>query len=89
MRWAKTFLQPDTRPGMLMLLAAILALLAANSPLSPLYDAIKGTPVSIVTSARSTMPSRARQDRCLRHRQAAVALDQRRPDGPLLLSGGT
>ncbi len=47
MRWAKTFLQPDTRPGMLMLLAAILALLAANSPLSPLYDAIKGTPVSI------------------------------------------
>lgn len=47
MRWAKTFLQPDTRPGILMLLAAILALLAANSPLSPLYDTIKDTPVSI------------------------------------------
>lgn len=47
MRWAKTFLQPDTRPGMLMLLAAILALLAANSPLSPLYDTLKGTPVTI------------------------------------------
>jgi len=51
MHWAKTFLQPDTRPGMLMLLAAILALLAANSPLSPLYDAIKGTPVSIKIGA--------------------------------------
>jgi len=51
MRWAKTFMQPDTRPGMLMLLAAVLALLAANSPLSPFYDAIKGTPVSIKIGA--------------------------------------
>mgnify|MGYP001950538545 CR=1 FL=1 len=42
-----TNIQPDTRPGMLMLLAAILALLAANSPLSPLYDTLKGTPVTI------------------------------------------
>ena len=47
MRWAKTFLQPDARPGLLMLFAAILALLAANSPFSPLYDALKGTPVSV------------------------------------------
>jgi NhaA family Na+:H+ antiporter len=47
MTWAKTFLQPDARPGMLMLLAAILALVAANTPFSPFYDALKETPVTI------------------------------------------
>ena len=47
MTWAKTFLQPDARPGMLMLLAAIFALIGANTPFSPLYDALKETPVSV------------------------------------------
>ena len=47
MTWAKSFLQPDARPGMLMLLAALLALVAANTPVSPLYDALKETPVSV------------------------------------------
>lgn len=47
MKWALSFLQPDTRPGILMLLAAITALVAANTPLSPLYDTLKGTLVAV------------------------------------------
>lgn len=41
------FLRLESASGILLLLAAILALAIANSPLSPLYDAFLSTPVAV------------------------------------------
>jgi len=40
-------LHHDATPGILLVLAALLAMVAENSPAKPLYDALMGTPVAV------------------------------------------
>lgn len=47
------FLQNEMLPGALLLFAAVLALILDNSPLSPFYDALLDTPLSIRIGALS------------------------------------
>jgi NhaA family Na+:H+ antiporter len=48
---AKDFLASKTAPGILLCLAALLALIMKNSPLHEFYEAIKGTPVVLQVGA--------------------------------------
>jgi len=43
----KNFIKPETIGGILLMLAAVLALLVVNSPLKPYYDLLLDTPVEI------------------------------------------
>jgi NhaA family Na+:H+ antiporter len=47
----KEFLHKESSSGLLIISAAILAMLAENTPLKPLYDALLGTPVGIRVGA--------------------------------------
>ena len=71
---ALAFFQHEAAGGLVLLAAAVLALVLHNSPLDWLYDGLLETPV-VVHGGRA------------RDRQAAAAVDQRRPDGGLLPPG--
>jgi NhaA family Na+:H+ antiporter len=58
-------LHHEATPGILLVIAALLAMLAENSPAKWLYDALMGTPVAVQIGH--------------------LEVDQRRPDGDLLL----
>ncbi|MCU7830300.1 MAG: Na+/H+ antiporter NhaA [Candidatus Thiodiazotropha sp. (ex Myrtea sp. 'scaly one' KF741663)] len=45
--WLQAFIKQDSSSGILLIIAAVLALLMENSPLSWLYDALLNTPVEI------------------------------------------
>lgn len=45
--WLQAFIKQDSSSGILLIIAAVLALLVENSPLSWLYDALLNTPVEI------------------------------------------
>lgn len=45
--WLQAFIKQDSSSGILLIIAAVLALLLENSPLSWLYDALLNTPVEI------------------------------------------
>lgn len=45
--WLHAFIKQDSSSGILLIIAAVLALLVENSPLSWLYDALLNTPVEI------------------------------------------
>ena len=75
LKGALAFFHHEAAGGLVLVVAALVALLASNSPLAWLYDGFLHTPVGVrVGDARA--------------RQVAAALDQRRPDGDLLFSGG-
>lgn len=46
-KFFKDFFKQDSAVGILLIIAAVLALVAANSPLASYYDALLGTPVEI------------------------------------------
>ena len=74
LKGALAFFHHEAAGGLVLVVAALLALLASNSPLDWLYDGFLDTPVGVRVGP-------------LAHRQAAAAVDQRRPDGDLLLPG--
>jgi len=47
----REFMRLESASGLLLLLAAILALIASNTPLAPLYDLFLGTPVEVRVGA--------------------------------------
>ena len=65
------FFQHEAAGGIVLLAAAVLALILANSPLHHAYELLLETPVTVRIGER-------------RHRQALDSLDQRRPDGGVL-----
>jgi NhaA family Na+:H+ antiporter len=50
-KWIQDFMRQDSASGMILILAALLALLMENSPLSWVYDALLSTPVEIRVGA--------------------------------------
>ena len=70
---ALAFMKHDAASGIVLLVAALLALLLQNSPAGWLYDNLLHTPATVGIGS-------------LDIEQVAAALDQRRPDGHLLLS---
>ncbi|PVV08943.1 MAG: hypothetical protein B6D77_10880, partial [gamma proteobacterium symbiont of Ctena orbiculata] len=46
-KWLQEFIRQDSASGILLIIAAVLALVLENSPLSWLYDALLDTPVEI------------------------------------------
>ena len=71
---ALSFLEHEAAGGIVLLIAAMLALVAANTALAPYLRRVPRYP-------------RRRAGRCAEARQAAAAVDQRRADGDLLLPG--
>ncbi|MCU7851998.1 MAG: Na+/H+ antiporter NhaA [Candidatus Thiodiazotropha sp. (ex Monitilora ramsayi)] len=49
--WLQAFIKQDSSSGILLIIAAVLALLLENSPLSWLYDALLNTPVEVRVGA--------------------------------------
>ena len=74
LKGALAFVHHEAAGGLVLMLAALAALIASNSPLAWLYDGFLDT-------------RRGGARRTAGDRQAAAALDQRRPDGRVLLPG--